>query len=86
MIRPPSGGPSRLAAPQTPENRPWMRPRSSRVKMSPTMVMEIGWTPPAPRPCRARKKISWSSEPAAPESAEPSRNRATAMWKTRRRP
>ena len=42
--------------------------------MSPAIVMLIGWTAPAPRPCRARNTISAVMLQANPQSTEPARN------------
>ena len=57
VITPPMAGPTIADTPQTPENMPCIRARWRGVKMSPAIVNEIGWTAPAPRPCRARKAI-----------------------------
>ena len=42
--------------------------------MSPTIVIAIGATAPAPRPCTARKPISAAMLQATPHSTEPTRN------------
>jgi hypothetical protein len=53
---------------------PCTRARSSTVYMSPTIVMLIGWTAPAPIPCTARNTMRLSMLQAAPHSTEPRRN------------
>ena len=42
--------------------------------MSPTMVMLIGCTAPAPRPCRARNAMSAGMLQATPQRIDPTRN------------
>jgi hypothetical protein len=54
----PSSGPTRLAKPQTPEKRPWMRARSSSEYRSAMTVSATGMRPAAPRPWIARAAIS----------------------------
>jgi hypothetical protein len=50
------------------------------------IVMLIGKTAPAPRPCTARKMISESMLHAAPHRIEPSRNSAMPTSMTGLRP
>ena len=54
--------------------------------MSPAMVMLIGWTAPAPRPCTARKTISAVMLQAAAQKMEPTRKRPMPTSMTGLRP
>ena len=54
--------------------------------MSPTIVMPIGWTAPAPSPWTARNAISAVMLQARPHSSEPSRKSAIPTSITGLRP
>jgi hypothetical protein len=85
-IRPPSIGPVRPKKPQEAPKTPCILARSSRLKMSPTMVRAMGIMEPAPRPWMARKTMSWVIDCAAPLAAEPKRKRAMPKSKIGLRP
>ena len=82
----PKAGPTTAATPQTPLNKPWIFARSSDSKTSPTIVNEIGWTAPAPRPWIVRKAMSWVMFWARPHSIEPPTNPARPIMKMGLRP
>jgi hypothetical protein len=86
VMKPPTSGPKMLETPHTPLNQPCIFARSSSVKMSPMMVMASGTSAPAPRPCSARAPMSCVIDCAKPHAAEPTRNTATPIWNSRRRP
>ena len=79
-MSPPAKGPMMPEMPHTAPNAPCTLPRCSMENMSPMMVMEIGPTAPAPRPCTARKATSWMIVPDSPLAIDPARN--TAMPKS----
>ncbi len=72
-MRPPSTGPMSPARPHTAPKTPCMRARSSRLKMSPTMVSETGCIAPAPSPWKTRAAMSWVMLDERPLAAEPTR-------------
>ncbi len=74
-MSPPIIGPVSPKIPRGAEE-PCILPRSSRSKMSPTMVMAIGCIDPAPSPWMARKTMSCPIDCAAPLAADPKRNMA----------
>ena len=43
------------------------------------MVIDVGWTAPAPSPCRARKAINAGMLQARPQSTEATTNTAIPM-------
>ena len=86
VITPPSAGPMIAETPHTPEKTPCIRARWCGVKMSPAIVNEIGWTAPAPSPCRARNAISAGIEVAVPHRTDPTTNRASPNMNTGLRP
>ena len=57
-------------------------PRSRGGRMSPTMVCAPTNRPPPPRPCSARKAMSWAIDCDSPHSAEPIRKITIAAWKS----
>ena len=54
--------------------------------MSPMMAMARAMSPPAPRPCTARKAISMVMFWASPASIDPMRKMTMAVWNTILRP
>ena len=64
-------GPSIIGTPMIAITRPTRCGPAARVRI----VMPAGISMPPPRPCRTRKTISDSADQAAPDRAEPARNR-----------
>ncbi len=82
----PSMGPARLATPQMPLNRPWMRARSRSEKRSPETTRATGISPPAPSPCSTRAAMRWVMVCAAAQAPAPTTKSEIAMSRMRRRP
>ena len=63
-----------------------VRPRSRGAMRSPMVVWDRVIRPPAPSPCSARKRMSWSMVCASPQSTEPMRKILIAMKNSGLRP
>ena len=61
-------------------------PRSRGDTMSPMVAITPTIRPPAPSPCSARNKISWSIVCERPDSADPIRKITIAVISQRLRP
>jgi hypothetical protein len=85
-MEPPTSGPPIIAIAITPAIRPWYLPRSRGGISSPMIAMTPTIRPPAPRPCSARKLISWSIDWDMPESADPTRKITIEVRKMPLRP
>lgn len=85
-MAPPTSGPPIMARAITPAIMPWYLPRSRGGIRSPMIAMTPTIRPPAPRPCIARKPISWLMSWAIPLSAEPIRKITMEARKTPLRP
>ena len=75
-----------LARPNTPLNRPWIRPRSAGGKIGEMTVKTVDVRTPPPSPCRPRKTISWVMSWARPHSAEASMKNAVPPSRNSLRP
>jgi hypothetical protein len=75
-----------VATPNTLMSTPVQRARCAGGKMSPMMACEIGIMAPAPRPWKARKRISSVMLWLWPQSTEPTTNTAIPRMKKRLRP
>jgi hypothetical protein len=72
--RPPSVGPIAGPSMMAKAYRPIAMPCSWGGNVSRKMACSVGWSEPAPRPCRMRKKTSVGSVRAAPQKNDPMRN------------
>lgn len=67
------------AMPKTAPKMPWNLARSRGVARSAAMIMVSTITPPAPRPWKARKAMSWPIVWARPHRAELTRKTTMAV-------
>ncbi len=86
MIQPPISGPTIVATPQTLMSTPVHLARCAGGKMSPMIACEIGIMAPAPRPWKARKRMSSVMLWLWPHSTEPVMKMAMPTMKKRLRP
>ena len=75
-----------VARPQTLISTPVQRARVAGGKMSPMIACEIGIMAPAPRPWKARNRMSSVMLWLWPQSTEPVTNSAMPRMKKRLRP
>jgi hypothetical protein len=75
-----------VESPKTAPKYPWYRPRSRGETTSAIAAIVTTIRPPPPRPCSARKRISWNMLWLRPHSAEPTRKITIAVWRTIFRP